>query len=148
MSFEPSAVRYDRFHAEFSAERPIQYRGDMMNEFAITPSASGKKLTIDLKAPRYVNYTDEPENGYIRRYPRLYLGSSLDMQENLGPLAKRYNEILAAALPGRSAAAVSKAKSLPAQAACHCADAVHTTKFPLSGRLAHERTRPRTVLAR
>lgn len=113
VAFGPEAIRYDRFHAEFSADRPILYRGEQMDDFSVKPSADAKKVTVDLKSPRFVSYADEPDNGYIRRYPRLELGSSLDLQENIGPFAKRYNEILSAPLPAREAAAVAKAKSLP-----------------------------------
>lgn len=111
-AFAPSAIRYDRFHAEFSAERPIKYRSDKMEDFTIVPSADAKKLTIDLKAPRFQSYVNEPASGSVRRYPRLELGSSLDLQENIGPFAKRYNALLAAPLPARAAAVVTKTKSL------------------------------------
>jgi transglutaminase-like putative cysteine protease len=111
-TFAPSSVRYDRFHAEFNAERPIKYRSDMMDGFTITPSSDAKKLTVDLNKPRFSSFINEPGNGFIRRYPRLELGSSLDLQDNFGAFAKRYNALLAASLPARATAAVAKAKSL------------------------------------
>lgn len=112
LAFGASAIRYDRFHAEFSAERPIRYRSDRMEDFAVATSADAKKLTVDLKGRRFENYINEPDNGFVRRISRIELGSSLDLQENIGPFAKRYNELLAASLPARASAAVAKAKEL------------------------------------
>ncbi|KND54425.1 hypothetical protein BPUN_4770 [Candidatus Paraburkholderia kirkii] len=83
-----------------------------MSEFTIASSADARTLTLDLKAPRFVNYVDEPDSGDIRRYPRIVLGSSLDLQDNVGAFAKRYNDILAAPLPARASAAVAKARRL------------------------------------
>jgi transglutaminase-like putative cysteine protease len=112
ISFTPSDVRYDRFHAEFSADRPIRYRSAQAEAFSITPSADAKKLVVDLKSPRFVSYIDEANNAYVRSYPRIELGSSLDLQDNIGPFAKRYSELLASPLPARATAAVAKTKTL------------------------------------
>jgi transglutaminase-like putative cysteine protease len=113
LAFRPTPIRFDRIHMEFSADRPIKVRSEKMDDFTITPSADAKKLTVDLKAPRFESYVDEPDNGFVRLFPRLELGSSLDLQENIGPFARRFNEILAAPLPARAAAAAAKAASLP-----------------------------------
>ena len=108
-------VRYDRFDAEFTAERPIFTRSELMDTYHIEQSADKKKVKVSLKAPPYyLNYINEPDNGYLRRIPRLELGSSLNLQDNFTSVVKRYNEILAAKLPKNMAATVAINKDKPA----------------------------------
>ncbi|WON78623.1 DUF3857 domain-containing transglutaminase family protein [Serratia sp. UGAL515B_01] len=115
LSFGPEPVRYDRFDAEYIAERPIFVRSEQMNTYHIEQSADKKSVKISLKAaPFYLNYINESNNGYLRNPPRVEMGSSLNLQDNFGLLAKRYNEILSATLPKGAAAAVAINKHKPA----------------------------------
>lgn len=101
-------VRTDRFEAEFIAKRPIIMRSELMEGYHIEQSADKKKVTVSLRAvPYYLNYINESDNGYLRRIPRLELGSSLSIQDNFGPFAKGYNQLLAAKLPSAVAAVVA-----------------------------------------
>ncbi|QLG94037.1 DUF3857 domain-containing transglutaminase family protein [Pseudomonas yamanorum] len=113
LQFGPSAARRDRFKIRFTAERPIEWRSELMDGFTITPSANRKTLDVVQKAPTYVNYINESANAYIRVNPRIEVGSSLDRQQYFGPFAQRYNEILGASLPPQSAAAVASTRDLP-----------------------------------
>lgn len=113
LQFGPSAARRDRFNARFSAERPIQWRSELLDGFTVTPSADRKTLHIEQKAPTYVNYINESSKAFIRRVPRIEVGSSLDVQQYFGGFAQRYNQILAARLPAESAAAVAAVQGLP-----------------------------------
>ncbi|OZI23576.1 cysteine protease [Bordetella genomosp. 9] len=107
----PKPVRYDRIWAEITAERPIVWRGELLQDYTVTHSAEGRKLVLELKkAPYYINYVNESEAGYARRLPRLEAGSSLDVQDHFATLATRYNEILSVRLPERAAAAVAAAR--------------------------------------
>ena len=115
MMFGPNAVRSDRFKSTFSAEQPIVWRSELMEDFTFTPSADNKTLVIEQKKPRFVNYINESGNAYIRHVPRVELGSSTQLQDYFGQFAKRYNEILAARLPASAAKAVSGLKGLPAE---------------------------------
>ncbi|MDF5979858.1 DUF3857 domain-containing transglutaminase family protein [Pseudomonas aeruginosa] len=101
--------------AEFKAERPIFVRSELMDAYRIEQSADKKTLKVSLKKPQYTNYINEAGNAYLRHTPRLELGSSLDLQDNFGPFAARYNEILAAELPKGAAAAVAAVKGKPAR---------------------------------
>ncbi|MFO2462825.1 DUF3857 domain-containing transglutaminase family protein [Pseudomonas sp. 15FMM2] len=113
MQFGPSAARRDRVKARFTAERPIQWRSELMDNFTITPSANRKTLDIEQKTPVYINYINESSKAYIRLIPRIEVGSTLDVQQYFGGFAQRYNQILAASLPAESAAAVAAVKGLP-----------------------------------
>ncbi|MFC6339867.1 DUF3857 domain-containing protein [Pseudomonas sp. CCM 7891] len=113
MQFGPSAARRDRFKARFTAERPIHWRGELMDGFTVTPSANRMALDVVQKAPTYLNYINESANAYIRLIPRIEVGSSLDRQQYFGHFAQRYNDILGAHLPPQSAAAVASARHLP-----------------------------------
>lgn len=115
LSRPPMPVRDDRFVAEFKAERPIFVRSELMDAYRIEQSADKKTLKVSLKKPQYTNYINEAGNAYLRHTPRLELGSSLDLQDNFGPFAARYNEILAAELPKGAAAAVAAVKGKPAR---------------------------------
>lgn len=113
-------VRYDRFEAEFTAERPIFMRSELMNAYHIEQSADKKSVKVSLKtAPFYLNYINESNNGYLRQIPRLELGSSLTLQDNFALLAQRYNQILSAKLPkgAEDAVAMNKGKPVPEQVA-------------------------------
>ena len=114
MTFGPDPVRSDRFKTTFTAEQPIVWRSELMDDFAFTPSADRKTLVIEQKQPRFVNYINEAGNAYIRRMPRVEVGSSTHLQDYFGPFAKRYNDILAARLPTGAAQAVAGVKDLPA----------------------------------
>lgn len=144
LQFGPSAARRDRFKIRFTAERPIEWRSELMDGFTLTPSANRKTLDVVQKAPTYVNYINESANAYIRMNPRIEVGSSLDRQQYFGPFAQRYNEILGANLPTHSAAAVASALDLP-HAQSLGADAAHQRSLPLLGRLARVGSRLYTV---
>lgn len=108
-------VRYDRFEAEFTAERPILMRSEQMEAYHIEQSDDKKSVKISLKSsPYYLNYINEADSGYFRQIPRLELGSSLDLQDNLSALAKRYNQLLTAELPKNMAATVATNQDKPA----------------------------------
>ena len=113
MMFGPTPVRSDGFKSTFTAEQPIVWRSELMEDFTFTPSADNKTLVIEQKKPRFVNYINEAGNAYIREMPRVEIGSSNQVQEYFGNLATRYNEILAAKLPANAAKAVSGLKGLP-----------------------------------
>ena len=113
MTFGPSPVRTDVFKGTFTAEQPIVWRSEQMEDFIFTPSADHKTLVIEQKKPRFVNYINEAGNGYIRQVPRVEIGSSSQLQDYFGPFAKRYNEILAARLPAGAAKTVAGLKGLP-----------------------------------
>lgn len=87
LSFGASLVRRDSFKATFSAERPIEWRGELMEGFSIIPSANRKRLVVEQKAPTYFNYINESSNAFVRLIPRLELGSSLDKQAYFGNFA-------------------------------------------------------------
>ncbi|MFL1549003.1 DUF3857 domain-containing transglutaminase family protein [Pseudomonas sp. D47] len=112
LSFGPSVVRRDHVKARFTAERPIQWRSELFDDFTVTASANGKTLDVVQKAPAYLNYTNEASNATLLRIPRLEVGSALDRQAYFGDFAQRYNQILAANLPAQAAAAVVAARSL------------------------------------
>ena len=109
----PNAVRMDRFKSSFSAEKPIVWRSELMDDFSFTPSADNKSLVIEQKAPRFVNYVNEAGNAYSRNLPRVELGSSTRLQDYFGDFARRYTEITGARLPAISARAVAGLKGLP-----------------------------------
>ncbi len=112
LKFGPSAARRDRFKARFTAERPIQWRSELFDDFKVTPSANGKTLDVVQKAPVYLNYINESSSAALLRIPRLEVGSALDRQAYFGDFAQRYNQILDASLPAQSAAAVVAARGL------------------------------------
>ncbi|AIY39474.1 hypothetical protein LT85_0314 [Collimonas arenae] len=107
LTFAPNPVRRDAYKASFSAEQPIQWRSELMDGFTITPSSDRKELVVEQNKATYVNYINEADNAYIRLIPRLELGNSLDIQHYFGDVASRYNQIVGAALPAKSAAAVA-----------------------------------------
>lgn len=107
----PSPQRIDRLNVKFTAERPIVWRSERMENFNITHKKDKKELVVTLKKPPYyLNYVNEANGSYVRQIPRIELASSLDLQDNFGAIAKRYNEILAAKLPPLSAEVVSNIK--------------------------------------
>lgn len=111
MEQAPRPVRQDRFHAEFRADRPMTWRAQAMEDFQVQASPDGKHIVVNLKsAPRYLAYVNEPDSGYLRRSPRLEVGSATAAQDYFGTFAARYNEILAAALPKAAAAAAQAAR--------------------------------------
>lgn len=101
--FRATPVRFDRVMVRYSAVRPIVWRSEGMEDFSIEASEDKKELILRLKAPFYRSYINDV---YERRFPRIELGSSISLQDNFGPFAKRYNEILAAPLPARAMQAV------------------------------------------
>ena len=113
MTFGPSPARSDGFKSTFTAEQPIVWRSEMMEDFTFTPSADNKTLVIEQKKTRFVNYINEAGNAYIRQMPRVEIGSSSQVQDHFGNLAKRYNEIVTAGLPASAAKTVSGLKGLP-----------------------------------
>lgn len=116
LRFAPNAVRRDRFKARFTAEQPIQWRSELMDDFTIAASADGKALDIEQRAPVFSSYINESNNAYIRRIPRIELGSTVQLQRYFGALAQRYSQIISADLPPESAIAVAAVKGLePAQ---------------------------------
>ncbi|WLH53966.1 DUF3857 domain-containing transglutaminase family protein [Pseudomonas tolaasii] len=114
LTFGASPARRDRFKARFTAERPIQWRSELFDDFKVTPSANGKTLDVVQKAPTYFNYINESSIAALLVIPRLEVGSALDRQAYFGDFAQRYNQILGASLPPQSAAAVVAARGLPA----------------------------------
>ncbi|AZV95393.1 cysteine protease [Bordetella sp. J329] len=111
---QPMPVRDDSFVATFTSERPIVMGQEMLDAYRVEQSADKKTVKLSLKEPPlYLNYINEADNAYLRHAPRLELGSSLDLQENLGPFAARYNEILNADLPKGAAAAVAAVQGKP-----------------------------------
>ena len=115
MVFAPNAVRMDRYKSSFTADKPIIWRSELMEDFTFTPSADNKALVVQLNKPRFVNYINEAENGFIRRVPRMELGSTSQLQDYFGTLAQRYNDIVTAKLPATSAQAVARVKGLPVE---------------------------------
>ncbi len=114
LDLSPRAVRQDRFRAEFSADRPMAWRAQGMDAYRFVVAPDGKRITVELAAaPRYYAYVDESDKGYLRRYPRLEIGSSTELQDYFGPLAARYNSILAAQLPAEAAQAVAAQQGKP-----------------------------------
>ena len=113
MTFGPSPARSDAFKSTFTAEQPIVWRSELMEDFTFTPSADHKSLVIEQKKPRFVNYINEAGNAYIRQLPRAEIGSSSQVQDHFGNLAGRYNDIVLGKLPGSAAKAVSGLKGLP-----------------------------------
>ena len=113
MLFGPSAARSDIFKSTFTAEQPIVWRSELMEDFTFTPSADSKTLVIEQQKPRFVNYINEAGNAYIRQLPRVEIGSSGQVQDHFGNLARRYNEIATARLPASAAKTVSGLKGLP-----------------------------------
>ena len=113
MLFGPSAARSDIFKSTFTAEQPIVWRSELMEDFTFTPSADSKTLVIEQQKPRFVNYINEAGNAYIRQLPRVEIGSSGQVQDHFGNLARRYNEIVTARLPASAAKTVSGLKGLP-----------------------------------
>ena len=113
MTFGPSPARSDAFKTTFTAEQPIVWRSELMENFTFTPSADNKTLVIEQKKPLFVNYINEAGNAYIRQIPRVEIGSSSQVQDHFGSLAKRYNDIVSARLPASAAKTVSGLKNLP-----------------------------------
>ncbi|MGE7957053.1 DUF3857 domain-containing transglutaminase family protein [Pseudomonas sp. NPDC089530] len=113
LQFGPRPVRQDSFKVTYRATRPIIWRSEQMEGFSFSASSDRKKLTIEQKAPVYLNYINEPSIGFIQRVPRVELGSSTEVQDYFGPLAQRYQQILAAPLPPASAKAVAGLRDLP-----------------------------------
>lgn len=113
LKFAPSAVRRDHFKARFTAEQPLLWRSELLDDFTVTRSADGKVLDVEQNAPFYRNFINESHNAYIRHIPRIEIGSSLQVQTYFGPLAQRYKHILSAQLPPESALAVAAVKGLP-----------------------------------
>ena len=114
LMFAPNAVRLDRFNSRFTAEKPIIWRSDRMNDFSFTPSADSKSLDITLMQPRFEHYINEASHGFIRRIPRVELSSSSLLQQHFGGFARRYNAIVEARLPASGAKAVAAVGALPA----------------------------------
>lgn len=112
LKLDPSPARHDRFKARFTAERPIQWRSELFDNFKVTLSANGKTLDVVQKTPVYFNYVNEPSGSAVLRIPRLELGSALERQAYFGDFAQRYNQILGANLPPHAAAAVAAASKL------------------------------------
>lgn len=111
---QPMPVRDDRFEATFKSDRPLVMRSEMLDAYDIQQSADKKTIKLSLKQPPlYLNYINEADNAYLRHGPRLEIGSSPDLQENIGPFALRYNEILSAELPREAAAAVAAVQGKP-----------------------------------
>ena len=114
LDLQPRAVRQERFRAEFSADRPMVWRGQAMDDYRIEATPDAKHITVALKAPPYYYaYVNESDRGYLRQAPRLEIGSSDALQDYFGPFAKRYNAILSAALPPNAAAAVAAQRGQP-----------------------------------
>ena len=113
MMFGPAPVRSDSFKSTFTAEQPIVWRSELMEDFTFTPSADNKTLVIEQKKPRFVNYINEAGNAFIRQIPRVEIASSSQVQDHFGKLAVRYNQILAASLPASAAKTVAGLKGLP-----------------------------------
>lgn len=114
LMFAPGAVRMDRFHSRFTADTPILWRSDLMTDFSFTASPDQKSLVIALTRPRFENYINEASNGFIRRVPRVELGSSSQLQDHFGGFARHYNAIVQAPLPPSSVSAVAAVNALPA----------------------------------
>ncbi|KVD93248.1 hypothetical protein WS63_06885 [Burkholderia stagnalis] len=111
--FDPTPVRLDAYRATFTADRPILWRGEQLDAFRVDTSRQGRRLVVELKAPRFVNLINE-DGTLVRRVPRIELASSLDRQAHFGVFAARYDAILAAPLPPGAAAAVAAARTKPA----------------------------------
>lgn len=114
MAFPAMPVRVDAFKAEFTAGEPIIWRTELADDFRLTPSSDQKTLVIEQKAPRYLNYTNESEKGFLHRLPRIEVGSSLSLADYFDTFSQRYNEILEAPLPASSAAVAQDVQHLPA----------------------------------
>ncbi|AZD85392.1 Transglutaminase-like enzyme, putative cysteine protease [Pseudomonas chlororaphis subsp. aureofaciens] len=113
LQFGPKPVRQDSFKITYRATRPIIWRSEQMDDYRFTASSDRKKLTIEQKAPVFLNYINEPAIGFIRQVPRVELGSSTEVQDYFGPLAQRYQQILTTPLPPASAKAVAALRELP-----------------------------------
>ncbi|MFY1982758.1 DUF3857 domain-containing transglutaminase family protein [Achromobacter xylosoxidans] len=115
LDLQPRAVRQERFRAEFSADRPMLWRGQAMEAYRVEAAPDARHITVELKAtPYYYAYVNESDQGYLRQSPRLEIGSADALQDYFGPFAKRYNEILAAPLPPNAAAVVAAQRDKPA----------------------------------
>lgn len=123
----PRPTRYDRYVLTFTSEQPLVWRGEALDDFNVTLSADKKRLTVEQKAPRYVNYVNEPENSRIRRIPYITVGASDQVQDYLGALERRYNQILKAPLPSAAASAVRAVKGkAPAEQAAGLMEYIYT----------------------
>lgn len=114
MMFGPAPVRSDAFKSTFTAEQPMVWRSELMEDFTFNPSSDNKTLVIEQQKPRFVNYINEAGNAYIRQMPRVEIASSSQVQDHFGNLAARYQQILGASLPAGAAKVVSGLKGLPA----------------------------------
>ncbi|UTH76073.1 DUF3857 domain-containing transglutaminase family protein [Chromobacterium sp. IIBBL 290-4] len=106
-------VRLDQLTLKLQSNRPLLWRGEQADNFAIESSDGGKKLQVALKKPHYQNYTNEWNNSDLRSWPRLSISTSDKLNDHLGIYSQRYREILAAPLPPAAAAAVEAAKGKP-----------------------------------
>ncbi|MBT2115469.1 transglutaminase domain-containing protein [Dyella sp. LX-66] len=114
VTFAPEAVRYDSFHLEYVADRPIILRGEELDAFKVKSSEDGKKITIDLAQPRY--FAIENEDAFIvRKLPRIELAFSDKLDDHYGKVVGLYNEILSAPLPPGAAMEVERLKNKPQQ---------------------------------
>ncbi|WP_343819331.1 DUF3857 domain-containing transglutaminase family protein [Dyella marensis] len=114
ISLQPAALRYESFHLQYSADRPIIWRGEELEAFNVKPSEDGRKVTIDLAKPRYFNTVNE--DGFImRRFPRIELAFSDKLDDHYGKLVGIYNKILSAPLPPQAAKEVERLKHKPQQ---------------------------------
>lgn len=112
MSFEPAPQRYDSLHIEYAADRPIEWRGENLDAFAVKTSEDGKKITIDLIKPYYFNVVNE--DGFtVRKIPRIELYASDKVEDHYGKLVGIYNKILSSPLPPRARMEVEKLKGKP-----------------------------------
>ncbi|WP_155649067.1 DUF3857 domain-containing protein, partial [Burkholderia cepacia] len=68
--FDPTPVRLDAYRATFTADRPILWRGEQLDAFRVDTSRQGKRLVVELKAPRFVNLINE-DGTLVRRVPRI-----------------------------------------------------------------------------
>ncbi|MBP4045060.1 DUF3857 domain-containing transglutaminase family protein [Chromobacterium violaceum] len=114
LDFDAEPTRSDSFRFELDSPRPLLWRGDKMDDFKIDASADGKRIVVEQKAPRYLNFTNEWDNSALRGWPRLSIATSGSPQSHFGVYAERYNQILSAPLPPAAAVEVEAQRGKPA----------------------------------
>lgn len=108
-----SRVRWDKVVIEQSSNVPLYWKTDHPDAFKATRSDDGKTLRLELVQPVYFRAVEARGDFMLRDLPRVEISTTDSWQAFLSPVASKFGELFAAALPAKAQKTVNSLSALP-----------------------------------
>lgn len=106
-------IRWEKVSVDYSADVPLQWKGDAADMVKTTVGSGGKSLHLETTAPVYFRAEEEGQEFALRAVPRVEVSAAKSWGEFLAPAAKRIGTLLAEPLPAKAKAVVEGVDKRP-----------------------------------